>query len=296
MNAEIRSILTDIKAAARIGHAESLWLALDGLLDLPQVNGNPLMNDAFLQQAILPIGFALSHPRLAPSLLQPLAVHAQAALRAVTGVAWAARYFDKGDISQSQLEQIGKDARGDVRQAFRFALAEAGAPYPEKLLALAADWMASPSPRQQAVAISLLPALPDQAFELLSNYAVHSDPDVRAALVDTLTQLALAGQADKTLALLDRLARSQENNVWLITRTLSGSWAANYPEASLAILAVLGTQNGPNKQIKNALQALERHGAQDAVHTALEHWRIGKQPNLQAIAVQFHGNQTLTGD
>ena len=41
MNSQIREIITDIKGAARIGHAESLWAALEGLLNLPQVSGNP---------------------------------------------------------------------------------------------------------------------------------------------------------------------------------------------------------------------------------------------------------------
>ena len=51
MKPELRTLITDIKAAARIGHAESLWLALDGLLDLPEVAGNPQMSEAFITQA-----------------------------------------------------------------------------------------------------------------------------------------------------------------------------------------------------------------------------------------------------
>ena len=62
MNSQIREIITDIKGAARIGHAESLWAALEGLLNLPQVSGNPPMAAAFIEKAVLPIGKALASP------------------------------------------------------------------------------------------------------------------------------------------------------------------------------------------------------------------------------------------
>ena len=59
MKSEIRSVITDIKAAARIGHVESLEIALEGLFSLPNVAANQAMSEAFIEQAILPIGAIL---------------------------------------------------------------------------------------------------------------------------------------------------------------------------------------------------------------------------------------------
>ena len=92
MKTDIRTLITDIKAAARIGHAESLWVALDGILDFPEVAGNPQMSEAFIKRAILTIGEALAQPRLSANLIRPLGNEPFAALRAITATASPCRF------------------------------------------------------------------------------------------------------------------------------------------------------------------------------------------------------------
>jgi hypothetical protein len=277
MKPELRTLITDIKAAARIGHAESLWLALDGLLDLPEVAGNPQMSEAFLTQAVLPIGEVLSQPRLSLSVLRPLCNEPTAALRAAAAAAFARRYFDPGDTKEKDLRGLGQDPRKDVRLALTLALA--AEPEADKLKPLVDTWIKARSPRLKTVAIQLLPNLPENAFMVLEDLIIDSDPEVRAAVVDALTALAQEASADKVLKLLERWVNGQENYVWIITKTLSGSWAAGHAEKALAILGKLTTHTGPHKHISSALQALERHGAAEQVEAALSQWGQIKDNN-----------------
>jgi hypothetical protein len=286
MNADIRTLITDIKAAARIGHAESLWVALDGLLDLPQVSGNPPMEAAFIEKAILPIGEALSSPRLNIAAIQSLLDEPQAALRACAAAALAFRLLRQDQFSLKQLAKPGKDTRQDVRLALRLALAQAVAGRPEKLAPLIDAWLAAPSPRHQAVAIALLPLVPDDAFDRLYSMDNPSDPEVRAALVDALTTLALNSQAEAALSLMADWAANRENNVWVICKTLSGSWAAQYASKALEILPILLPKADNPKQIINALQALHRHGANREVLATLENWKKAGEDLLAEIADQ----------
>jgi hypothetical protein len=284
MNSDIRTLITDVKAAARIGHAESLWVALDGLLDLPQVSGNPPMDRAFIEKVILPLGEALSNPRLNISVILPLLDEPQAALRACAAAALAYRLLNQDSYSVKQLAKPGKDTRQDVRLALRLALAQAGEDHPEKLAPLTAAWLDAPSPRLQAVAVALLPLQPDRAITALAGLDNPSDPEVRAALVDTFTKLAQTGQAAQVLKLLADWAKNRENNVWVICKTLSGSWAASSAGEALEILPRLLPKADNPKQIINTLQALSRHGANAEVLDTLNAWQgIGDAP-LQELA------------
>ena len=284
MNTDIRTLIIDIKAAARIGHTESLWVALDGLLDLPQVAGNPTMDAAFIEKTILPIGQALSAPRLRMAALQPLLDEPQAALRACAAAALAFRLLRQEKFSSKQLAKPGKDSRQDVRLALRLALAEAAEDHPERLVPLVDEWIAARSPRQQAIAIGLLTILPEKALNALAGLENPSDPEVRAALVEALTGLAQNGQAEAVLGLLADWAANRENNIWVICKTLSGSWAANYPQAALEILPVLLPKTDNPKQIINTLQALHRHGAESDVLAALRGWQNSGNRPLTELA------------
>jgi hypothetical protein len=284
MNPEIRSLLTDIKAAARIGHTESLWLALDGLLDLPQVAGNPQMNAAFLAQAVLPIGEALAHPRLQSHTIRHLGDEPQAALRAICAAALAMRHFSKGDVKIKDLKKLGQDPRQDVRQALSLALKQAGNSQPEQLWEFANAWLEEPSPRLQTAALSLLPDFGARALERLAEFDPNSDPEVRAALAETLTALAQTGETEKVLQQLNTWAAQGERHLWVITKTLSSSWSAGHASRALDVLECLGQTSGKHKQIRNAIKALERHGAQEEVQAKLNQWLTGKDENLKEIA------------
>jgi len=270
MKPELRTLITDIKAAARIGHAESMWLALDGLLDLPEVAGNPQMSEAFIMQAVLPIGEVLSRSRLNLSLLRPLINEPTAALRAIAAAAFAQRFLTQGDAKEKDLKTLGQDPRKDVRQALTLALASQD--QVETLQPLVDSWLKARSPRLKAAAIQLLTRLPDNAFEVLKDLQIDSDPEVRSAVVDTLTALAQEASAVHVLDLLEHWVNAQENNIWVITKTLSGSWAAANAERALAILGKLKAHAGLHKHISSALKALQRHGAVEQVETALSQW------------------------
>jgi hypothetical protein len=284
MNAQIRTLITDIKAAARIGHAESLWVALDGLLELPQVSGNPPMNEAFIEKVILPIGEALAAPRISTAIIRPLLDEPQAALRACAAASITYRYFSNEDISINELSIPGKDPRQDVRLALRAALSTTGGDQPKKLEPLVSEWITSPSPRLQAIAISLHPILPTQALDSFTQLDAPSDPEVRAALVQALSTLAQTGQAKGVLSLLAYWSKNQDNNIWTICKTLAGSWAAQHPRQALAILQNLQPKADNPKQLINTLQALHRHGAAQQVVSTLKIWQEIGDPPLRELA------------
>jgi hypothetical protein len=289
MRTDLYSLLIDIRAAARIGHAESLWVALDGLFDLPEVAGNPPMRPAFIREAILPIGEELGTPRITAAMLRPLAQHDHAAIRAIAAAAYASRYLSNEQSKANDLAALGRDPRKDVRQALVFALGQAGKEYPDRLEGLAERWLAEDSPRLQAVALLLLPSLaevnPGAGMGLLSDFQPTSDPEVRTALVECLVELA-QGEADAVLALLKSWGADSGNNLWVICKTLSRSWAASHADDSLEILSQLAAQQGPDKAILKALKAMERHGEDQAVTQAVERWKQDSNPNLRALAEQ----------
>lgn len=291
MSAELHSLITDIKAAARIGHTESLWVALDGVFDLPEVAGNPPMREAFIHRAILPIGEALTHPRVTPPTLRPLVTHDHAAIRAIAAVTLANQYYGNENISTKELAVFGRDPRKDVRLALVFALRQKGKQSPDRLMALIQGWIDHKSPRLMAVALQLLPSLaeenPSKTVELLSAFQPSSDPEVRSSLVDCLVELAQGVLSDEVLSLLEIWAAQAKNHVWVIGKVLSRSWAASHTKRALEILTQLAVQQGPEKILLKTLKAMARHGADEAIDQIVHKWRQDPNPNLQAIAEQM---------
>ena len=291
MKAELHTLITDIKAAARIGHAESLWLALDGLFDLPEVAGNPPMKGAFIRKAILPIGKALVTPRVTAPMLRPLANHDHAALRAIAAVVTAQRYLDDPDVNLKDLDVHGQDPRKDVRQALVMGLIQAGDAQPNRLQALIQNWIQGDSPRLQAIAIQLLPTMAEQdpkgVISILSTFPPSGDPGVRTSLVDCLVELAQGEHPNEVLSLLKGLAEEKGNYLWVIGKTLSRSWIVPHTEHGLAIITHLAGQQGPEKILLKTLKAMERHGAEQAIAEAIDRWRKDSNPNLAALAEQM---------
>lgn len=288
MRTKIHSLLTDIKAAARIGHAESLWAALDGLFDLPEVAGNPPMSEVFLTQAILPIGEALSHPRLKVATLRPLVNQPYAAIRAIAAVSLVRRFFGQGKVTLKDLKSLGKDPRRDVRAALAMAFVLAGEGDPQLLGKAVESWISSDSPRLRSVALHLIPTMAERdtpkVLKILGGFDASSDPEERAALVKNLVKLAQEGLADEVLKLLGKWAEEPETNLWVVSKTLSRSWAATHAGSSLEILTRLAAHLGPKKQITQTLQALLRHGADEDIQETLRSWRNSKDTNLRAAA------------
>ena len=286
MKTEIQTLLTDVKAAARIGHAESLWVALDRLFDLPEVAGNPPMSEAFINQTILPIGETLANPRLTPSMLTPLVKQSHAAIRAIAAVSLAHKMFEDNKVTLKDLKSLGSDPRRDVRSVLSLVLSQKGKQQPERLIEIVNSWIKADSSRLREVAIQLIPAIaeqnPSKAMKILEGFSITGDPELRSTFVNALVQLAQIELESEILALMETWAKEPENYLWVIGKALSRSWAVNQPERSLDILSALGAALGPKKDITNALKALERHGAE--IQDILQTWRKSNNTNLKALA------------
>ena len=287
MKAEIRTLLRDIQAAARIGHAESLWAALENLQDLPQIAGNHPMNETFLSQVVLPVGETLGQSRISHTALRPLVIHQLAAYRAIAGVALLNQFLEgRNGTTLASINALVQDPRQDVREAIRLAALHDSHANPDKLVTLYENWKTSDSPRVQTLAYQLLPNLPGetalQKIRSLNASVGDLPPEVRVTLAGTLTALAASGHAEEVLEVLVIWAAQPGLDHRIATRCLSKSWAAKYPDESLQILTALAARTGPKKRIRKALESLYRHGADAEVLAVLETWRSAEDANLRA--------------
>jgi HEAT repeat protein len=292
MKYEIHNLITDLKAAARIGHAGSLRVALDGLHSIPSISANQPLSPSILAQVILPAGEALANPRLGIIHLLHLAEDPRASVRAIGAVAMALRYVKGHNLNMKDLDRFANDPRSEVRAALSNTLAQPGIAEPQSIFELLSRWIRSDSPRQRQVALQALPAITGTynktAFSLLTPLESDPNPEVRAALVETLSSLGQTGDDQRVLDLLERWAGQPEPNTWVIARSLSRSWAAKNARKALKILTKLTSRVGPHRQISNSIQALSRHGAGEHVQKLLAEWEISTDPNLQSAAQKIH--------
>ncbi len=280
-------MLRDIQAAARIGHTESLWAALDRLLDLPHVAGNHPMTETFINQLILPVGEAVARARVNHAMLRPLITHPYAAFRAVAGVALLEQYL--GGLNGTTLKDLNamvQDPRSDVREALRLALLRAQNADPEKLKELYSAWQKDPSSRVQSLAYQILPNLPQEMLleQLAALELGETDrqAEVKKTLASTLSTLGATGHADQVLTVLGIWAGQDDPDVGIIAPCLSSPWAADHPEQALEILTRLTSRTGPKKRIRKTLESLYRHGADTEVLATMERWRASENLNLCA--------------
>jgi len=282
-----RTLIRDIKAAAMIGHIESLWAAIDHLAETPEVKGNHPLNDAFLNQVVVPVAQALSGPRVSKTALQPLLTHPKTAIRAVAFSALALRFLkNTNGTTLNELKVLAKEPRQEVREAVVTACQLAGPNAQEKSIELIASWLDDSSPRLQGIAIRLLPNLPaGMAFQKLAQLTeaeLPANPEIRSALITTINQLGKSGSSAQAVKLLLQWADRPETFYWVITRCLANSWAAEHTEESLQILTRLAKETGPKKKIRNALQTLAHNGGKELVHQTIQSWIDSGHPNLKA--------------
>lgn len=287
MKSEFHILLRDIQAAARIGHPDSLYAALDGLLDLPQFSGNHPIPETTLQQIILPIGRALARPRINAATLRPLTNHSHAVFRATAAAALTLQYLQGiNGTTLKDLTALAQDPRDDVREAIRIALVHHPEDDAQMLDTLYETWLASSSLRLQTLALGILPQLQETAIleklQQLRELSLAPNPEFRKLLANTLSQLAAGLYPNEVLELLANWAVQAEPDTWLIGRCLSKSWAAAYPQQALALLKTLAAHVGPNKQIRKALLNLYQYGAQAEVMAAVQAWKGSENPQLSA--------------
>ena len=264
MKSEIRELLADFKAAARIGHPESLQVALDGLRSMPEAASNAAFDESFQSQVVFPLGAVLAHPRLRRQDLLELLGDPLTAVRALAAVALAARYFE-GEGREEDLRRAGQDSREEVRDAAGKALGAYAGRNPAKLFSLVSTWLAEPSHRLRQTALLAAPALiashAEKLLSLVAGLQEDPDPGVQSALVALLIALAGAGHAEAVLALLSDWSGEPDPNAWTISKVLSASWAAGHARSAVEILERLEARTGRTRYVTNALRALERHSA-----------------------------------
>jgi hypothetical protein len=268
MRSEIYELIADFKAAVRIGHPDSLAVALEGFYVLPEVAGNAVLSEAFIHQAILPLGEVLAFPGLELKQLKTLLADPSAGVRALGAVALGLRYLKQLQVDAAELTRPGSDARRDVRQALGEALDRHAQLDPRRLLALLETWLSVRTKVVQSarlrytglVAIpGLIPAYGDQAMVLLAAQPLESDTDTRRAYVDALIYYAQNGYEEQVYDLLANWSEKTEPDTWIITKTLSAGWAAVNPERSETILRALEEQAAGDQAIERARRALARH-------------------------------------
>ncbi len=246
----IRELLLDLKAALLIGDPESLQTALEGVRRLP--------DDQIPPAALPDLGRALAG--LPHERLRPLSTDRDPAIRAIGAAALAERFGQEADEPVESLHALAGDPNPIVRQTLAQALTAAD-PGPEAayLLPLAQSWLEDSDENRVRTGLELLPACdPDagQLVRLLGPLAERPDHTFRAALVDCLNRLAQAGQADAVLELLLGWAGEPQPNLWVITRTLSASWAVDHARAARRILKELANRAGSRRAILRALDRL----------------------------------------
>lgn len=257
MNPFLRELLTDLKAAALIGHPESLASALDGI--------RALDDDELPPSALLPLGRALTP--LPAKTLKPLYVDDDPAIRALVSIAMGERYMQGKDVTPADLGILAEDPNPEVTTALARALTEFTPPRPEKLTPLVETWLPQTNqptskssaslPLQTLPALLLLPHLPSSfsPYPLLAPLDALEDHDLRDALVTCLSDLAEKDHATPVLDLLSTWGTRPTPNVWLITRVLSSSWALPHRERATQILTDLTTKAG---RIRPILRVLEK--------------------------------------
>ena len=268
MKSEIRELVADFKAAVRIGHPESIQVALDGYRALPEIAGNAALSQAFLEQVSLPIGEVLAFPRLDVEQLYSLLDDPSAGVRALGAVALGVRFLAGQGVAADDLQRSGRDHRAEVRVALGETLARYARQDPQRLLALVGDWLgngaeAGGSWRLHHSALfalrGLIPDYGDQVIPMLAALPKESDRDTRGAHVETLTMLAENGYRQSVYEILERWVAEEEPDAWMIAKTLSSAWAAVDLRHSETILNALERRVGEHRAIERTKRALSRY-------------------------------------
>lgn len=251
MNPLLRELLTDLKAAALIGHPDTLQSALDGVRELD--------DDDLPTSALVPLGRALTP--LPAKTLKPLFVDDDPAIRALVSVALGERYMHGRDVALPDLHPSAKDPNPEVRAALARALIEFAPHHPDKITPLLDAWLQPPTPEGTAPrplipALILFPFSPAPPFPRLIPLDIIEDHDFRDTLITCLSTLAEKGYAAPVFDLLSQWIARPEPNVWVITHALSASWAQAHHEQAIRTLETLAEKAG---MIRPILRALERH-------------------------------------
>jgi len=158
------------------------------------------------------------------------------------------------------------DRRLEIRTVLGITLSELIDEAPDRVFELGKQWIQKPSPRYRSTALGLYPKLfrfyDDQIINLLLPMNKEEERGVRDTLARLLSEIARSGSQTPILDLLSIWSKDGDPNVWVICRTLSGSWAANFPAEVESILREIQTKTRETNLINSTQKALKRHGVE----------------------------------
>ncbi len=257
------SLLTDLRAAARLGHPAALEAALEAIASHPEIASNGALSTRLQTDFLRPAARTLAGSGIPAALLTDLRDAPLAGLRALGAAALALRHLE-GHAPPKALRPSGRDPRPDVRRALGQTLAEAGAAAPEKILSLGRTWLRRGSPRLRHTALLALrgavPARGAEIIPLLQELPAQLEAESGEALAALLISLAQNGQAEAVLDFVAERAAAEPPDLWLAGRVLSGKWAAARAGRISALLETLEARHGESRHLSNIRRALRRHG------------------------------------
>jgi hypothetical protein len=298
MRSDIKEILTDINAALRIQHPESILFALDKILDLPEVTGNQVLEEVSITNIVLPIGNRLSEKSLPDEIYNILVEAEFAVFRALAAVIAAGRYCSSDDLDQTELLDFAQDRR-DVGLALSLALAEKEETGSEKLLGLIDKWIVSRSISLLTISLNLITSVINadntEILEKVGGLSDTNDPDLKRTLADTLIKIAQKGFDSQVLSLLETWEFETGEKDWIALRALSASWSVKFEDRTLKIIEKITMSMKEDRQIVKTLSALKRNGAKN-IDMHIENWKNSGDLRLQKTAEAYFAHETKGKD
>ncbi len=288
MRTEIKEILTDINAAMRIQHPESILIALDKILDLPEVTGNQVLENISISNIVLPIGNKLSEKNISEEIYGILTEAEFAVFRAIAAVIAARKFVENEDINV--IEVFALDRRRDVRSALTIAISEISTQIPIRIVGLIKKWVLSSQEFLIITAIKLMPSGiefgADQLFELIDKLSNTDDPELKSAIFETLVNIANQGIGNHVIELLDGWEFEAGEKDWIALKTLSASWAIQYEDKAMNIIERIASSNVDERKIIKTIAALERNGAEN-IEAYLNNWKNSSNNKLHNIVEAY---------
>ncbi len=261
--------LFDLKSAARLGSAEALDAALEGLLAWRAVAANAPLDEEAVVRRLMPLGAVLSTPTVPEKYLLALAGRPLAGYRALAGVALTLRVLKGNPDLKPPLTRLAADKRPEVRLAVAAALGKYGQDAFPQARDLLRDWLRPHhSPRVwqtalQAVA-ALAPVSPQELLAIVETLTPRqiAHPEMMRPLTKAMKRIAAFSPPQGQEAVLGVLAQWVQNEgaaVELSLRVLHAEWARRLPDLALGFLDALETFGGPRRLVRRT-QAFIREG------------------------------------
>ena len=262
-------LMIDLKGAARLGSAEALDMALEGLKAWRALAANARLDEEAIVKKLVPLGEVLATPTVPRQYLLSLAKHPLAGYRALAGVALTLRVLKGEAPLKAALTQLAGDQRAEVRLAVATALGKHGASHFPPARDLLRAWLRpAQSPRVWNTALQAIAALaPTHPQELLAiveklppRQITH--PDMMRPLAEAMKRIAAfstpQGQ-EEVLSVLAQWVQNEHTAVELALRVLHAEWARKIPDRALGFLDALEGFGGPRRLLRRT-QAFIRQG------------------------------------